>query len=71
MDRGAGSTPTGVCRARHRAMELLSLSLVKADGPTSGRVVPIALVDGAFGCFYQPLAGELTADCERGVITWK
>lgn len=70
VDRGIGSTPTGVCGARHRAMAALSRSLVKACGPASGRVLPMALVDGAFGFAYQREPSVFTADCEKGVITW-
>lgn len=71
VDHGTGSTPTGICGARHRAMEALSRSLVKTRGPVSGRVEPVVLVDGASGFAYERLHPALTADCERGVITWK
>lgn len=71
VDRGADSAPTGVSGARHRAMEALSRSLVEAGGSASGRVVPVVLVDGAFGCFYERFAAlEIRADYERGVIRW-
>jgi hypothetical protein len=71
VDCGAGSAPTGVCGERDRAMEQLSRSLVAAGGPASGRVVPVALVDGAFGSFYRRFpALEMRADYEKGIIKW-
>lgn len=71
VDLGAGSAPTGVCGTRDRAMDALSRALVEAGGPASGRVVPVALVDGAFECFYERCAAlEVRADYERGVIRW-
>ncbi len=71
VDHGTGSTPEGVCRERHRAMEALSRSLMKAHGPASGHVVPVALVDGRSGFAYERRPPALTADCEKGIITWK
>jgi hypothetical protein len=53
VDLGTDGTPTGVCGTRYRAMEALSRSLVEAGGPASGRVVPVALVDGALGFIYE------------------
>jgi hypothetical protein len=52
-------------------MGALSRSLVKAGGRASGHVVPVALVDAASGFAYERLSPALTADYERGVITWK
>jgi hypothetical protein len=67
----AGSL-TGVCGERDRAMEALSRSLEDAGGPASGRVVPLVLVDGAFGCVYERLpALEVRADYEGGVVSWR
>jgi hypothetical protein len=71
VDRGIASTSTGVCGALPRAVEALSRSLVKAGGPSSGRVVPVALVDSALGFSYVRLHPTLTAECVKGVITWK
>ena len=71
VDQGADNAPSGVCGERHRAMEVLALTLVSAGDSASGRVVPVALVDGAFGFCYMRLAPELTADYERGVIRWQ
>lgn len=51
-------------------MEALSQTLIAAGAPASGRVVPVALIDGAFGVFYRRLAPTLRADYEEGVITW-
>jgi len=52
-------------------MDALSRSLVEAGGPASGLVMPVTLVDGAFGPFYQRFpALEIRADYERGVIRW-
>jgi len=52
-------------------MEELSRSLAATGGPASGRVVPVALVDGAFECFYERFAAlEIRADYERGIIRW-
>lgn len=71
VDHGADNAPSGVCWERHRAMEALSLTLIAVSGSASGRVVPLALVDGAFGFGYVRMAPELTADYERGVIRWQ
>jgi hypothetical protein len=71
VDVGTDGTPTGVCGTRHRAMEALSRSLVAAGGPASGRVVPVALVDGALGFIYERFASlGMKADCQSGVIKW-
>ena len=71
VDRGIDSAPTGVCTALDRAMQALSRSLVKASGPASGHVAPLALVDAPFGFAYARLRPVLAADCKKGVITWK
>jgi hypothetical protein len=72
VDRGAADAPTGVCGTRDRAMEALARSLVEAGEPASGRVVPVALVDGVYGCFYRRYRVlEVRAYYERGVISWK
>jgi hypothetical protein len=71
VDQRTGDGPMGVCGERHRAMEALSRSLMEAGGSASGRVVPVALIDGAFECFYERFAAlEIRADYERGVIKW-
>jgi hypothetical protein len=71
VEQRTGDNPTGLCGQRHRAMEALSRSLVQAGGPASGRVVPVALVDGASGYFYERFAAlEIRADYESGVIKW-
>jgi len=71
VDQWTGDSVTGVCAERHRAMEALSQSLVESGGPGSGHVVPVALVDGAFECFYERFAAlEIRADYERGIIRW-
>ena len=72
VDRGIRSSPTGVCGSRHRAMEKLSRSLVKADGPASGYVVPVSLVDDKIGFCYERLSAlKIRANFEKGVIRWK
>lgn len=71
VDRGAGSASAGVSGTRHRAMEVLSKTLIAAGSPASGRVVPIALVDGAYGFAYLRMDPPLIADYERGVIKWR
>ena len=71
VDRGAENAPAGVSGTRARAMETLSRTLVEAGGRASGRVVPIALVDGANGFAYLRLDPALTADYEEGVIKWR
>lgn len=70
IDRGAGNSPAGVSGTRHGAMGALSRTLVTADAPASGRVVPIALVDGAWGFSYLRMTPVLRADYEMGVIKW-
>jgi hypothetical protein len=70
VDRGAANAPVGVSGTRHRAMEALSHTLIEAGAPASGRVVAVALVDGAYGVSYFRMAPVLTADYEEGVITW-
>lgn len=70
VDRGAGNTPAGVSGTRTRAMNALSRTLIAGGVPASGRVVPIALVDGANGFSYLRLGPPLTADYEKGVIKW-
>jgi hypothetical protein len=52
-------------------METLSRTLIEAGGRASGRVVPIALVDGANGFAYLRMDPALTADYEEGVIKWR
>lgn len=70
IDRAAGNAASGVSGTRHGAMEALSRTLVTVDAPASGRVVPVALVDGAHGFSYLRMAPALTADYEMGVIKW-
>jgi hypothetical protein len=70
VDQGADHASYGVSGERERAMEALSQTLIAAGAPASGRVVPVALIDGAFGVFYRRLAPALRADYEEGVITW-
>ncbi len=70
VDHGAANVPAGVSGTRHGAMQALSRTLITARTPASGRVVPIALVDGAFGFAYLRMAPPLTADYEMGVIKW-
>jgi hypothetical protein len=70
VDQGADNAPAGVSGTRHGAIEALSLSLVTAGARSSGRVVPVELVDGAYGFSYLRFDPALTADCERGVIRW-
>jgi hypothetical protein len=70
VDRGADNAPVGVSGTRHGAMEALSLSLVTASACSCGRVVPVELVDGAYGFSYLRFDAALTANCERGVIRW-
>jgi hypothetical protein len=71
VDCGTESPSTGVSGARHRAMEALSRSPLKNRDRASGHVVPVTLVDNAFGCFYRRLSDlEIKADCERGIIRW-
>jgi hypothetical protein len=70
VDRGAGRATSGVSAARHGAMTALSKTLITAGVPASGRVVPIALVDGSCGFSYLRMAPVLTADCQKGVIRW-
>jgi len=71
VDQGVDNAPSGVCGARHRAMEALSRTLVAANKPASGHVTSIALVDGAFGFSYHRLPTALWADSEKGVIRWQ
>lgn len=70
-DCGVGNAVLGVSGTRHGAMEALSKTLVKAGGSASGRVVPIALVDGGSGFDYLRVSPILTADCEDHVIRWR
>jgi hypothetical protein len=51
-------------------MEVLSQTLIATGAPASGRVVPIALVDGAYGFAYLRMDPALTADYVGGVIRW-
>lgn len=69
-DRRAGNAASGVSGTRHGAMEALSKTLVKTAVPASGRVVPIALVDGISGFAYLRLNPALAADYENHVIRW-
>jgi hypothetical protein len=71
VDKGDDHASSGVCGARCRAMAALSRTLIAADGPASGRVVPVDLVDDAFGFAYERLVPTFTADCERGIIRWQ
>jgi hypothetical protein len=70
LDRDAGRAASGVSGTRHAAMSALSQTLITAGAPTSGKVVPMTLVDGAYGVSYLRMAPVLTADCEKGVIRW-
>jgi hypothetical protein len=70
VDRGADNAPGGVSGTRYGAMEALSLALITARARSSGRVVPVGLVDGAYGFSYLRLDPVLTANCERGIIRW-
>jgi len=70
VDQGADNDPAGVSRTRDRAMAALAQTLVAAGAPASGRVVPIALVEGVCGFSYLRLEPALIADYERGVIEW-
>ena len=70
VDKGGDHAPSGASGERGRAMEALSRTLVTADAPASGRVVPIALVDGVYGVSYLRMAPVLTADYQMGVIKW-
>lgn len=69
-DRGVGNAALGVSGTRHGAMEALSRILVKTAGPASGRVVPVALVDGRSGFDYLRLNPVLSADYQGHVIRW-
>ena len=69
VDPRAGRAISGVSGERHRAMTALSRTLITI-GTASGSVVPIGLVEGAYGFSYVRLSPVLTADCERGVIKW-
>lgn len=69
-DQGVSNAALGVSGTRHEAMEALSKTLVKTEGPASGRVVPIALVDGRCGFCYMRLDPVLTATYEDYVIRW-
>lgn len=71
VDRGAANAPVGVSRTRHRAMEALSQTLIAAGAPTSGRVVPVALVDGAHGFTYLRMDSTITANYEMSEIKWR
>jgi hypothetical protein len=52
-------------------MDALSRSLIATGGVASGYVLPVGLVEGAYGFSYVRLAPVLTADCEKGVIKWR
>jgi hypothetical protein len=52
-------------------MDALSRSLIATGGAASGYVLPVGLVEGAYGFSYVRLAPVLMADCEKGVITWR
>jgi hypothetical protein len=52
-------------------MTELSLSLISAGEPTSGRVVPIRLVEDNFGFAYERLEPWLRADYKGGIIRWQ
>ena len=64
VDQGDGNAPSGVSVMRDRAMTALSRTLIAASAPASGRVVPIVIVDGAFGVCYRRLSPGLRADSE-------
>jgi hypothetical protein len=70
VDQGADNAPVGVSGTRHGAIEALSLALITVKARSSGRVVPVGLVDGAYGFSYLRFNPVLIANCERGVITW-
>lgn len=69
-DRGVGNAALGVSGTRHGAMAALSRTLVRTAGPASGRVVPVALVDGRSGFDYLRLNPALSADYQDHVIRW-
>lgn len=69
-DQGADRGLSGVSGTRHRAMTALSLALTAVSASASGRVVPMALVDGPDGFAYLRMEPAITADCEKGVIRW-
>lgn len=69
-DRGVDDAALGVSGTRHGAMAALSRTLVKAEGPASGHVVSVALVDGRSGFGYLRLNPALTANYENHVIRW-
>lgn len=71
VDHGADNAPVGVSGTRHGAMEALSRTLVTSQTLASGRVVPVALVDGRCGFAYLRMGPELMADYEMGVIRWR
>lgn len=47
VTRDAHSSPVGVCRTRHGAMEALSKALIAAGYPSTGRVAQIKLTTSA------------------------
>jgi hypothetical protein len=71
VDRGAGRDTSGVSMTRHGAMDALARSLTAAGAPAGGRVVPLSLVDDAWGPFYLRMAPRHTADYDMGVIRWR
>lgn len=70
VDDGADRAPYGVSMSRHRAMTALSQTLIAA-GSASGCVVPMTLVDGAYGVSYLRVAPGLSAKYEKRVIKWR
>jgi hypothetical protein len=71
VDQGADNAPVGVSGTRYGAMEALSLSLITVSARSSGYVVPVELVDGAYGFSYLRFDPVFTANCEKGVIRWQ
>lgn len=71
VDCGSDDAPTGISGAQHRAMAALSQSLVKNADHATGHVVPVMLVDDAYGFAYHRLTNhELKADCKKGIVRW-
>lgn len=69
---GARNSACGVSATRQKAMDALSLSLVREDSRARGLVTPVMLVDGAgFLHVYERGCPANRADFGDGVITWK
>jgi hypothetical protein len=70
VDKKADYAAAGVSGTRPKAMQALSETLIAAGAPASGRIVPVALIDGAHGYSYLRLGPALIADYDRGIIRW-